>query len=365
MNRRRCWTPLVLGLGLCLATLDSAAAQPAAAVQVSDATRPRVRLIATGGTISNRTGERLTADELLKSMPTLDRYVRADGEQFANVASSELTLTQWLDLARRINEAFRQDPELAGLVVTSGTDTLEEIAYFLNLTVRTDKPVVVVGSMRNPSTLGYEGAANLLEAFRVAAEPASRGKGVLVVLNDEINAAREVTKSDALRLQTFQSRGYGVLGVVDSDRVVYYRAGLKRHTAQSEFDISSLKNLPRVDVIMVYQGASGDLIKAAVDQGAKGIVIASAGAGATSGTQRDGIQYAVDKGVFVVTSTRTGSGRIAPSGRSRPAGSDERPDAGYRISAEDLAPVKARVLLMLAIAARADGAAVQRMFSEY
>jgi L-asparaginase len=363
MNRRTCWTPLVLGLGLCLATLDSAAAQPAAALQASDATRPRVRLIATGGTISNRTGGRLTADELLKSMPTLDRYVRADGEQFANVASSELTLTQWLDLARRINDAFRQDPELAGIVVTSGTDTLEEIAYFLNLTVRTDKPVVVVGSMRNPSTLGYEGAANLLEAFRVAVEPASRGKGVLVVLNDEINAAREVTKTDALRLQTFQSRGYGVLGVVDSDRVVYYRAGLKRHTAQSEFDISSLKDLPRVDVIMVYQGASGDLIKAAVDQGAEGIVIASAGAGATSGTQRDGIQYAVEKGVFVVTSTRTGSGRIAASRRPRAAGTDDRPDVG--IAAEDLAPVKARILLMLAIAAHADGAAIQRMFSEY
>jgi L-asparaginase len=364
MNRRTCWTPLVLGLALCLAPLDSAAAQPAAAAQVSGATRPRVRLIATGGTISNRTGERLTADELLKSMPALDRYVRADGEQFANVASSELTLTQWLDLARRINETFRRDPELAGLVVTSGTDTLEETAYFLNLTVRSEKPVVVVGSMRNPSTLGYEGAANLLEAFRVAAEPASRGKGVLVVLNDEINAAREVTKTDALRLQTFQSRGYGVLGVVDSDRVVYYRSGLKRHTAQSEFDISSVEDLPRVDVIMVYQGASGDLIKAAVDQGAKGIVIASAGAGATSGTQRDGIQYAVEKGVFVVTSTRTGSGRIAASGRPR-AGSDERPEAGYGIAAEDLAPVKARILLMLAIAQHADGAAIQRMFGEY
>ena len=365
MNRRTFGRPLALGLGLCLVALDSAAAQPAATAPAPEAVRPKVRLIATGGTISNRTGGRLTADELLKSAPTLDRYVRADAEQFANVASSELTLTQWLELARRINDVFRQDSELAGVVVTSGTDTLEETAYFLNLTVRTDKPVVVVGSMRNPSTLGYEGAANLLEAFRVAAEPASRGKGVLVVLNDEINAAREVTKTDALRLQTFQSRGYGVLGVVDSDRVIYYRTGLKRHTAQSEFDVSSLRELPRVDVIMVYQGASGDLIKAAVDHGAKGIVIASAGAGATSGTQRDGIQYAVDKRVFIVTSTRTGSGRIPPSGRPRPAGNDERTDAAYRISAEDLAPVKARVLLMLAIAAHADEAAVQRMFSEY
>lgn len=352
----------MLGLGLCLAALEPAAAQPPAAAQTGGAVRPKVRLIATGGTISNRTGGRLTADELLKSIPTLERYVRADGQQFANVASSELTLPQWLDLARQINDAFRRDSELAGIVVTSGTDTLEETAYFLNLTVRTDKPVVVVGSMRNPSTLGYEGAANLLDAFRVAAEPASRGKGVLVVLNDEINAARDVTKTDARRLHTFQSRGSGVLGVVDSDRVVYYRSSLQRHTAQSEFDISRLENLPRVDVIMVYQGASGDLIKAAVDQGAKGIVLASAGAGATSGTQPDGIQYAVGKGVYVVTSTRTGSGRIAASGRS--PGTD-REEPGYRIAAEDLAPIKARILLMLAIAAHADGAAIQRMFGEY
>ena len=323
---------------------------------------PKVRLIATGGTISNRTGSRLTADELLKSMTGLDRYARAEAEQFANVASSQLSMSQWLDLARRINAAFDEDQELAGIVVTSGTDTLEETAYFLNLTVRSDRPVVVVGSMRNPSTLGYEGAANLLEGFRVAAEPASRGKGVLVVLNDEINAARDVTKTDALRLDTFQSRDYGILGVVDSDRVVFYRAGVKRHTAASEFDVSQWKDLPRVDVIMVYQGASGDLIKAAVDQGAKGIVIASAGAGATSGTQGEGIQYAVSKGVFVVTSTRTGSGRIAPGRRGRAGGGTE---PAMRVAAEDLAPVKARILLMLAIAAKADGTAIQRMFTEY
>ena len=166
--------------------------------------------------------------------------MRAETEQFANVSSSEVTLDQWLQLARRINELYRKDADLAGIVVTSGTDTLEELAYFLDLTVRDVRPVVVVGSMRNPSTLGYEGAANLLEGFRVAAEPASRNKGVLVVLNDEINSAREVTKTDALRLQTFQSRGYGVLGVVDSDRVVYYRDVVKRHTAKSEFDLAGV-----------------------------------------------------------------------------------------------------------------------------
>ena len=177
---------------------------------------PRVRLVATGGTISNRTGGRLTAEELVQSMPGIERFAKPEFEQFSNVASSELTLAQWVALAKRLNEIFKTDPDIAGLVVTSGTDTLEELAYFLDLTVRSDKPVVVVGSMRNPSTLGYEGAANLLEGFRVAASPEARSKGALVVLNDEINAAREVTKTDALRLSTFQTRGYGILGVVDA-----------------------------------------------------------------------------------------------------------------------------------------------------
>ena len=147
---------------------------------------------------------------------------------------------------------------------------------------------------------------------------------MLVVLNDEINAAREVTKTDALRLQTFQTRGYGVLGVVDSDKVVYYRNVVKRHTNASEFDVSTIQTLPRVDVVMVYQGASGDVIKAIVDQGAKGIVIASAGAGATSGTQAEGIRYAIDKGVFVVTSTRAGGGRIAATPCARVRGITDR-----------------------------------------
>src|SRR5690606_3613095 len=130
------------------------------------------------------------------------------------------------------------------------------------------RPVVVVGSMRNPSTVGYEGAANLLAGFRVAADPAARGQGVLVVLNDEINSAREVTKTDALRLNTFATRGYGVLGVVDSDRVVWYRTPMRRHTHRAEFDLTGVEELPRVDIVMVYQGASGDVIKALVDQGA-------------------------------------------------------------------------------------------------
>jgi L-asparaginase len=360
---------LALRLRILALLLTFASGPAAAAAQAPPDTRlPKVRLLATGGTISNKTGGRLTAEELIKSIPGIEQYTRAESEQFANVASSELTIRQWVGLARRINSLFAEDPELAGIVVTSGTDTLEEMAYFLNLTVRSDKPVVVVGSMRNPSTLGYEGAANLLEGFRVAGAAESRGKGVLVVLNEEINAAREATKADALRLQTFQTRGYGVLGVVDPDRVVYYRDVIRRHTKNTEFDVSSVDDLPRVDVVLVYQGASGDVIKALVDQGARGIVIATAGAGAVSGTQGEGIQYALEKGVFVVFCTRAGSGRIAPRRRPAPpqtASPASRGPGDYRIAGEDLTPIKARVLLMLALSKTSDGAEIQRMFTEY
>ena len=378
---------MVVGASLSLSARASSsartpqAAPPVAATTAPEAPRPRVRLIATGGTISNRSGGRLTADDLLASIPRLDTWVRAEAEQFSNVASSELTLGQWLQLARRANEILASDRELAGLVVTCGTDTLEELAYFLHLTVRHERPVVLVGSMRNPSTLGYEGAANLLQGFRVAADPASRGLGALVVLNDEINSAREVTKTDALRLHTFQSRGYGVLGVVDQDRVAYYRRPVRRHTAQSEFDVSTIQALPRVDILMVYQDAPGDLIKAAVDSGARGLVIATAGAGATSGTQQDGLAYATERGVIVVRGTRTGSGRIAPfQGPARQGGSQTLPSIEGEssrevneflrrmrttVAAEDLAPVKARVLLMLALATSREPPDIQRLFAEY
>ena len=331
---------------------------------------PRVHFVATGGTISNRDGGRLTAEELAKSMPGVDRYAKLTFEQFANVASSELTLQQWIELSRRINEIFAKEKDVAGVVVTSGTDTLEETAFFLHLTVRDPCPVVVVGSMRNPSTLGYEGAANLLEAFRVAADDAAQGKGTLVVLNDEINSARNVTKTDAVRLQTFRSREYGQLGVVDRDRVVFFNQITQRSNERSEFDVNRITELPRVDVIMVYQGATGDLIKAAVDSGARGIVIATAGAGALSGTQSEGLLYAAQKGVFIVTTTRAGSGRIAPPRSDGTAPNFLMTEAMQRrrqftIAGEDHIPVKARILLMLALSITTDRNQIQRIFSEY
>ncbi len=360
-----------------ISAVGPSAAQPAL---------PRVHMVATGGTISNRDGGRLSADDLAKSMPGLERAATLTHEQFLNVASSQITLEQWLQLARRVNELFATDAGLAGIVVTSGTDTLEETAFFLHLTVRDPRPVVVVGSMRNPSTLGYEGAANLLEGVRVAAEPTARGKGVLVVLNDEINSARDVTKTDALRLQTFRSPTHGVLGIVDRDRVTLFRDLLQRHTAKSEFDVSRITALPRVDVVMVYQGATADVIKAMVDLGAKGIVMAGAGAGATSGDQNAGLDYAAEKGVFIVTATRTGAGRISPNrggqggqgaggaggqgGQAGPNGPSTLTAAQQRrrafsLSSEDHIPVKARILLMLALATTSNRDEIQRMFSEY
>src|SRR5687767_766834 len=351
-----------------LPSLPSAASGPSLA-QRTQAPPPRVHFVATGGTISNKEGGRLSAEDLAKSMPGVERYARLTHEQFTNVASSELTLAQWLGLSKRITELFAADKGLGGVVVTSGTDTLEETAFFLHLTVRDPRPVVVVGSMRNPSTVGYEGAANLLEGVRVAADAQSRNKGALVVLNDEINSARNVTKTDALRVQTFRSRDYGQLGVVDRDRVVFFSQITQRHNEQSEFDITKITELPRVDVIMVYQDAPGDLIKAAVDQGAKGIVIAVAGAGATSGTQNEGLAYAVSKGVFVVNSSRTGSGRIAPprtdmTGNFRPSPEQQR-RRQFTIAGEDHIPVKARVLLMLALTRTTNRDEIQRIFSEY
>ncbi len=326
---------------------------------------PLVRLVATGGTISNRPGERLTANELVESIPRLDEHATVETEQFANVASAALSLPDWLRLARRINELFSDHSDLAGIVVTSGTDTLEETAFFLHLTVRSERPVVVVGAMRNPSLVGYDGAANLLQAFRVAADPGSRGKGVLVVLNGHIDSARDVTKSDTRGLDTFTARARGVLGLVDRDRVVYYRSLVSRHTFGSEFDLTNVLELPRVDIIMVYQGAPGDLITSAAAAGAQGIVVASAGAGATTRDQRDALAEVAEQGPIVVVSSRTGGGRISPSPNASTASSTSRTRRFPRVYGEDLSPIKARILLMLALTKTKNLDEIQRMFREY
>ena len=295
-------------------------------------------------------------------MPGLADVAAVEAEQFANVASAQITLDQWLALARRLNALFRDDPSLSGIVVTSGTDTLEELAYFLHLTVRDRRPVVVTGSMRNPSQVGYEGPANLLASVRVAADARAAGRGVLVVLNDEINGARDVTKTDALRLQHLRSRAASARSAwwmpIGSCSAGRPRAATRRARSSTSAAsrrcrawTSSSSTRARLAICM----------KAAVDLGARGIVLATAGAGATSGTQGEGLAYAREKGVPVVATTRAGSGphRRRPRGRLRPA------DAAQRASPAAISAGEGRVLLMLGLTRTSDVAELQRMFEEY
>ena len=328
--------------------------------------RPTVRIVATGGTIANHPAGRLTAADLAALVPAAERYATIETEQFANLPSSSLTVAHWLDLAQRLGRLLATRRDLAGVVVTSGTDTLEETAYFLHLTVRTSRPLVVVGAMRPPDAPGYDGTANLLDAVRVAAAPASRNRGAVVVINGEIHGARDVRKAHAQRLDSFDSGRRGVLGVVDTDRVEYFRRPGRRHTRRTEFNVSGLTRLPRVMLLASYVGASGDLVRAARDLGAAGIVIAGSGAGATTPPQADAMEEVVADGVAIVTATRTGGGRVpARIRRARARSPGASGNAPHIVSGEDLSPVKARVLLMLALTRTRDGTEIQRMFTEY
>ena len=302
---------LRLSTGLASALLLTAV--PAAVAHVQAQPQPRVRLIATGGTIANRAGARLSPAELVRLAPTLDRHARVDVEAFANVSSGQLTLDQWLQLSRRIATILSEDAECAGVVVTSGTDTLEELAYFLHLTVHSDRPVVVVGSMRPPDAVVFDGAANLVAAVRVAAAVESRGRGTLVVMNEEIHGARDVSKIDVQRLDAFQSR-HGRLGTVDADRVAYARRSEKRGGAQSEFDLAGRRGAAARGHPADLSGRAGRRL--APRRGRPWRHRPRAGDGRRR-YQRDAaeaVRYALIRRVAVVTATRTGAGRVVAAG---------------------------------------------------
>jgi L-asparaginase len=333
---------------LLIAAVDSAAAQ--------NARPPEVLVMATGGTIAstgNYYGDRggavnkISVEELTKAAPGIDKVATMSAEQFSNVASGSIGPKQWLDLSRRINAAFRERPSLAGVVVTHGTDTMEETAYFLDMTVQGDHPVIVTGAMRPADAIGADGPANLFNAVRAAAQPASRGRGAMVLMDDRLFAAREVTKTNTTRVETFQAPEHGPLAIVDHDTIAFGRA---RPTHRKVFDISKITDLPRVDIIYVYGGADSVLIDAAVNAGAKGLVIAGAGAGATTPGMSPALRRAAQKGVVIVTGSRTGSGRVAGSRR--------------RASAGDLNVQHARILLMLALTEAGDTEGVAKIFAE-
>ena len=262
-----------------------------------------------------------------------------------------------MGLAKRINQIFQDDPEAAGVAVTHGTATLEETAYFLNLTVKSSKPVVVTGAMRPPTGLGTDSEVNLIDCIRVAAAPQSAGRGVLTILNNQIQAARDVTKTNSYRLETFQAPDFGFLGYADSDEnVVFYRRTDRAHTVDSEFDVADIDQLPRVDIAPAYAGADGLVIRALAQAGVDGLVAAGLGSGGSPPPFMAALKEASDAGTPVVIATGTGSGRVMQPRRFT--------EDGY-IVADNLTPKKARILLMLALTKTKDPVEIQRMMLTY
>jgi L-asparaginase len=329
----------------------------------------KIGLIFTGGTIDSvgtdrldlawyiEAGKRLGKGELLAQLPELKSIAQVEEIPFRRLPSQALTDKDWLDLVREIHSIFDQSRS-DGIVITHGTNTLEETAYFLNLTLKTDRPVVLVGSMRPSSAISADGYLNVVNAVRVAADPASRGKGCLVVMNDTIFSARDVTKNATYRVQAFQSRDMGPLGFADADgRVVYYHSPARKHTVETEFDMQSAQSLPRVDIVLSYVGADASMIQAAVAAGAKGIVSAATGAGRPTPLEDEAFDKAyADHKVLMCLCSRVASGRVV-----RSPGLAKR---GF-VAADNLQPWKARILLSLALSRTTNADEIQRMFDAY
>lgn len=330
--------------------------------------QPRIAVIGTGGTISYlgrdgldivryvETGNIYEVDELLNAFPeTLDQ---ADvvPVRLRAMPSTMIGPAEWLEIAAKIHELADSDPKIAGIVVTHGTATLEETAYFLNLTLKIPFPVVLVGAQRPATGLSTDAGMNLVNAIRTAKDPASRGRGVLAVLNDEIHFARDVTKTSTLRLQTFRSRDFGMLGHADFDKIAYYRMPERRRAPDTEFDVRGVTELPRVDITLSYAGADGTVIDALVAAGAKGIVVGAMPPGYTTAAEHEALCRAAQAGVALVQSTRAGSGRVGDVPSKRAPGA---------VLADNLTPQKARILLMLGLTTTQKSSELQRMFDEY
>jgi len=330
---------------------------------------PRVALIITGGTIDSvgkdrldlawyiEAGKRLGTGELLEQLPELKTIAHVEEVPFRRLPSHALVDKDWLDMVRTIHSIFDEN-KADGIVITHGTNTIEETAYFLNLTLKTDKPVIVVGAMRPSSAISADGYLNLVNAVKVAADPHSRGRGTMLVMNDTIYSGRDVTKNDTYRVQAFQSRDLGPLGFADADgSVVYYHQTVKKHTENTEFDVRNLQSLPRVDVVVSYVGADGNMIEAAAAVGAKGIVSAGTGAGRPTPAEDEAFDRVYkEKGVIMCLCSRVASGRVV-----RSPGLAKR---GF-VAGDNLQPWKARLLLALALTKTNNADEIQRMFDTY
>ena len=329
---------------------------------------PRVAVIGTGGTISSvgkhsldlvayvENNKIYEVDELLNAFPETLEQGDVVPVRLRAMPSTAIGPAEWLEINTKIHDLVEEDPSLDGIVVTHGTATLEETAYFLNLASKVDLPIVLVGAQRPASGMGTDSGINLVNAIRTAGHPDSRERGVLGVLNDEIHFSRDMTKTSTLRQQTFKSPDFGLLGHADWDKIAYYRMPERRRAPNTEFDVRGLTELPRVDISMTYAGTHGTAIDAYVAAGAKGIVVGAMAPGYVAPIEFEKLAAAAEKGVTIVHSTRAGSGRVADVASRRVPGT---------VLADNLPPQKARVLLTVALTKTDDPAELQRIFDEY
>jgi L-asparaginase len=327
----------------------------------------KIKILSTGGTISAHHTNRLdyrnyvsghyTGEEIVHDIPEIHDIADVDIEQISNLSSTLINSSHWLALRARINRYLNEE-DFDGIVITHGTNTLEETAFFLHLTMNTDKPIVLTGAQRPFSGLSSDAHINLLNAIKVASSDASYGKGVLVVLNDQISSARDVSKTNTYRLETFQSGEMGYLGYVDPDNTIqYYRTPLRKHTVNSEFATMGLDVLPTVEIVYSYAGANGNIIRLLTESGnVDGIVVAGTGAGRCSDEEEKALAIAREKGIQVVLASRVWNGRVVPIEKY-----------GYlnAPTSDNLPAHKARILLMVALMKYREYADVQQVFDTY
>lgn len=314
---------------------------------------PLVKIVATGGTIANTPDGRISAEAVIRDVPEIAEYARIEILDHVRIGSSSMTPTVWISLANAINEIFQTEPEVVGIVVTHGTQTTEETSYFLNLTVKSDKPVALAASQRRHGTLGNDGDRNLLDAIRVVSDPQARGKGVFVILDEEIKSSRDVLKTGR-RPGAFNTRGVGVLGYIDPDQVTFYHAPLRRHTYQSEFDVSQIESLPRVEIMSTAAGASGVILNALSGLDLGGLIFQGFPVQQRlAPDQRAPLKALAEGGLPIVITNRGGEGRAQVI-----------PGDAF-VEGDNLPPQKARILLMLALTKTKDLDEIQRMFNEY
>lgn len=327
--------------------------------------KSRIAILGTGGTIAGfidstiattgYTAGAIDIDVLIKAVPQIRDLADISWEQIANIDSSNMCDEIWLRLAKKIAKLFAEG--IDGVVITHGTDTMEETAYFLNLTIKSDKPVVLVGAMRPSTAISADGPKNLYNAVALVVNKEAKNKGVMVAINDKILSARGVVKTHSLNVDAFSSPDFGDLGYIVDGKVFFYNNVIKAHTKNAPFDVSKLTSLPKVDILYSYSNdGSGVAAKALFEHGTKGIVVAGSGAGSIHKNQKDVLKELLKKGLKVVVSSRVVAGCVAVSD------SDEK--LGF-ISAEDLNPQKARVLLMLALTKTSDPKKIQEYFLKY